>query len=488
MFNLSSILEEASKGYSSKIAFQCGKKVLTFEELNSSADKISVYLKLLGVKPGDKIALQCPNVVEFPLFYFAILKVGAVVVPMSILLDEKDEKFILSNSESTLLIKYDNGDFKLFSIKDSLKKDFNLKTILNGSIDRDFSTILLNPNDTAQIIYTSGTTGVPKGAELSHFSLFLNAKTCAEMFKLGPKDIILSALPFTHIFAQSTQMNAGIVGGCMNVLMPKFNPKDALSLIIHHGVTVFNGVPTMFWALNEVDSSYYQNSLRFCVSGGASIAEQIVLKFQEKYKAHIHEIFGMTESSGGVSFNGIGHKERKINSIGKSIWGVDIKIIDEDGNALEAGKRGELVYRGHCVMKGYYKNSAETELALKNGWMHSGDIAYMDKDGFLFIVDRKKDIIIRGGWKIYPNEIEAVLMEHGNVSIAAVVGEKNEKYGEEIAAYVVLNVRGSISSDELITWCKAKLAKYKYPRKIYFVDSLPLSKTGKVLKKELRSS
>jgi len=353
-----------------------------------------------------------------------------------------------------------------------------------------FATQPTNAEDTAVIIYTSGTTGRPKGAELTHSNLLLNAILSADLATIKPEDVQLIVLPLFHIFAMTVLMNAGIYKAAAHVLQVRFDAEVTLSLMKKQGVTIFAGVPTMYWGLlhcpiEQKDITAVTQKLRICISGGAALPLNVLEEFEAKFEVPIIEGYGMSESSPVVTFNQV-QFGRKPGSIGQPVWGVEVMVADENDNPLPAGEKGELLYRGHNVMKGYYKRPEENKKALRGGWMHSGDIAVMDEDGYFYIVDRTKDMIIRGGFNVYPREVEEVMIKHEAISIVAVIGVPDEKFGEEIKACVVLKEGASASAEEIIAWTKARIASYKYPRVVQFMDSLPMSATGKILKKELR--
>jgi long-chain acyl-CoA synthetase len=287
-------------------------------------------------------------------------------------------------------------------------------------------------------------------------------------------------------------LNAGIYNGCTQVLIPRFDAELVMGAMQKHGVTQFAGVPTMYWALlrcsrSQIRLSYYSKNLKRCVSGGASLPVKLLEEFEQRFHVEIFEGYGMSEGSPVVTFNQ-DKAGRRPGSIGKPVWGVEVKLVDGDGNEVGAGEKGELLYRGHNVMKGYYKKPEETKKALVDGWLHSGDVAVRDEDGFYYIVDRIKDMIVRGGLKVYPREVEEVMSKHEAVSLVAVVGVPHEELGEEAKAYIVLKEHQDVSENELITWTKERIAAYKCPRFIEFTNALPMSATGKILKRELRSS
>jgi long-chain acyl-CoA synthetase len=353
-----------------------------------------------------------------------------------------------------------------------------------------FETVRTKETDTAVIVYTSGTTGKPKGAELSHSGLLLNADISIGLADITQKDTLLIVLPLFHIFAMTVLMNAGLKAGATSVLIPRFDGDAVTSAMIQEKVTIFAGVPTMFWGLLHYNKTGFKpeqikENLRICLSGGASLPLEVLHGFEAKYEVPVLEGYGMSEGSPVVTFN---QKEVgcKAGSIGTPVWGVEVKLVDDKGQNVAVGEKGELLYRGHNVMKGYYKNPKATAETIQNGWLHSGDVAIMDNDGFYYIVDRTKDMIIRGGLNVYPRELEELMIQHPAVSLVAVIGVPNAQFGEEIKACVVLKAGAAVTEAELIAWTKERIASYKYPRTIQFMSALPMTATGKILKKELR--
>ncbi len=345
--------------------------------------------------------------------------------------------------------------------------------------------------DTAVIIYTSGTTGRPKGAELTHSNILLNSILSSNLVSSTSKDTQLIVLPLFHIFAMVVLMTAGIYKGLRSILLPRFDAEAVFGLLLKYKVSIFAGVPTMYWGLNhytedKFDYKEITKNLRVAVSGGASLPLQVLEDFEQRFNVPIIEGYGMSEGSPVVTFNQI-ETGRKPGSIGTPVWGIEVKLVDENDNEVPVGEKGELLYRGHNVMKGYYKNPEANAETLRGGWMHSGDIATKDEDGFYYIVDRTKDMIIRGGLNVYPREIEEVMITHEAISLVAVIGVPDEKFGEDIKAFVVLKEGATASTDEIKSWIKEKIADYKYPRHVELIDSLPMSATGKILKKELRN-
>jgi long-chain acyl-CoA synthetase len=345
-------------------------------------------------------------------------------------------------------------------------------------------------DETAVLLYTSGTTGKPKGAELTHLNLYMNCTVAGELFEFEKTDVLVAVLPLFHVFGLSSVLNTTVRYGGTLVLIPRFELEPVVDAIERHRCTIFSGVPTMYFGLLHMDTSGRDlSSLRVGVSGGAAIPGEVIRAFEEKFPGCVVlEGYGLSESTSTTTFN-VNAEQRKVLSIGTPIWGVQVRVVDEDDAPLPAGEAnvGEIVIRGHNIMKGYYNKPEATAEAFKNDWFHTGDLAYMDQDGYFFIVDRKKDLVIRGGYNVYPREVEEVLYEHPAVAEAAVIGKPDEKLGEEVLAFVALKPGASAEPAELISFTKERLAAYKYPREVRIVDELPKGATGKILKKELRS-
>jgi long-chain acyl-CoA synthetase len=440
------------------------------------------------------------------------LKAGAVVVPLSVLLKKDEIAYHLSDSEAKAYFCFMGTEdlpmgqmghagfqeapkctnFFIIMPKpempSSIEGTQTLGSLMNGQ-PPTFDTVQTTAEDTAVIIYTSGTTGRPKGAELTHSSLMQNAILSADLGELNKDDTLLIVLPLFHIFAMTVLMNAGAYRGCKAILLPKFDAETVFALLQKHKVTIFAGVPTMYWGLlnykeEKFDYKAISANLKCCYSGGAALPVNVLEEFEARFNVEILEGYGMSEGSPVVTFN---MKEfgRKPGSVGKPVWGIDVKIVDENDKEVSVGEKGELIYRGHNVMKGYYKKPEANAKTLKEGWLYSGDVAIKDEDGFYFIVDRTKEMIIRGGLNVYPREVEEVMMKHEAVSLVAVIGIPDEKMGEEIRACVVLKPGKSVSDQELMAWTKENIAAYKYPRQIRFMDALPMSATGKIMKKEI---
>jgi len=507
MLNLSFLVEQSAKRNPERPALSFGATTLTYEEFHRKVCQVAHALTKKGIGYGDNIALLCPNIPQFAVVFFGILKTGASVVPLSILMKPDEISYHLSDSESSLFFCFagtpelptgqwgkegfdKTGSCKhLISIGAASGNILSLDDFIRDE-EETFECYTTAAEDTAVILYTSGTTGKPKGAELSHLNLFTNAETSTGIVGSREFEAQLVVLPLFHIFGLTVMMLAGIRKSLHLILLPKFEAGTVYQLIQKFSITIFAGVPSMYWALlNEEDSEENRNAiknLRICISGGASLPVKIIDEFKTRFDVPIIEGYGMSEGSPVVTFNQL-EIGVKAGSIGTPIWGVDVKIVDDDGNELPEGEKGELIFRGPNVMKSYYRRPGETAEVLKNGWLFSGDIAVKDQDGFFFIVDRKKELIIRGGMNVYPREVEEVMIKHPDISLVAVVGHPDEKLGEEVKAFVVKKPGSTVSESDITAWTKQKIATYKYPRIIEFIDELPLSATGKILKKLLKT-
>jgi len=514
MLNLAVILEESARRFPQKTAIVLGDTRLNYAQLNGAANQVANGLKRLGLEPGDKVALSCPNLPYFPIIYYGILKAGCVVVPLNVLFKRREIAYHLADSEAKAYFCFEGTPqlpmgqegwagfnevetcrhFFMITANPAAASPIDGTTTLGGLMHNQpptIDTVQTSSDDTAVILYTSGTTGQPKGAELSHFNMFYNAVLSADLLDANADSIYLTVLPLFHSFGQTVQMNAAIYAGAANVLHPRFDPDAVLGLMEKESISIFAGVPTMYWALlnhpkaGEYNLDKIAGTLRICASGGASMPVEVLKGFEAKFNVVILEGYGLSETSPVASFN---HRdrERKPGSIGTPIWGVEMRVVDLDGNPLPAGEIGEIVIRGHNIMKGYYNRPEATEQAIRGSWFYSGDIGKTDEDGYFYIVDRSKDMIIRGGFNVYPREVEEVLLTHPAISLAAVIGVPDEEYGEEIKAYVVLKAGSSVTPAEIVAWSKEIMAGYKYPRTVEFREALPMNATGKILKTKLR--
>jgi long-chain acyl-CoA synthetase len=495
--NLGSILLANANEKRDEIVLRAGDLEMTYGELNRAVCGVAASLRARGISPGDKVALLVPNVPEFTIAYFGILYAGATVVPINVLAAAPEVTYFLEDSDARLLIVHPLFEEPGRKGADPLSVPV---VIADGEEDEDTIGAMAkadpidgphptSPQETAVILYTSGTTGKPKGAELTHSNLLMNCAVVAP--KLMPASAgghrALATLPLFHSFGQTVIQNTMIATGGSFTLLPRFTPEEAFELIERDRLTIFAGVPTMYFALlhHRGDRAHDISSLEICMTGGAPMPVEVMNSFEEKFNVEILEGFGLSETSPVASFNVLG-KPRKAGSIGYPVWGVEMCIVDDADEVLPDDERGEICIRGHNVMKGYLNRPEATKETLRNGWFHSGDIGLRDSDGCYWIVDRKKDMILRGGFNVYPREVEEVLYEHEDVVEAAVIGVPHESHGEEVKAVVALTVDGKASAEDLKAFCKERLAAYKYPRIVEIVPALPKGPTGKILKRELR--
>jgi long-chain acyl-CoA synthetase len=506
MLNLAMLLELSARRDPGKVAVILDDFKLRYAEVNGAANKIANGLVGLGVRAGDKVALMLPNTPHFVICYYAILKTGATVVPLNVLFKRHEVEYHLEDSDSVALIVWEGflGEAAVgFQQAENCRNLIvaqapgNAGGLPDGALPLNalladtspvFDTVQTMPDDTAVILYTSGTTGRPKGAELSHFNMFFNAYIGAEkVLKTGSDEIGLAVLPLFHSFGQTCVMNALIYAGGTLTLLPRFEPQKALEVLARDHVTFFAGVPTMyFYLLNFPGADTYDlSALRRCCSGGSAMPVEVMRAFNKKYNVTILEGYGLSETSPVASFNHLDH-EPKPGSIGTPIWGVEMRCVDGEGREVPTGELGEIVIRGHNVMKGYYKRPEANAEAIQGGWFYTGDVAYKDEEGFFFIKDRVKDMIIRGGFNVYPREIEEVLYAHPAIAEAAVIGVHDAAMGEEIKAVVVFKPGQSAAEQEIVDYCKERLASYKYPRSVEIRETLPKTATGKILKRELK--
>jgi long-chain acyl-CoA synthetase len=485
MPNLADLLTRAAEQHGERIALKLDDQEVNYAFLNEGASRIAGLLRARGIEPGDRVAIMLPNVPYFPVVYYGILRAGGVVVPMNVLLKSREVDFYLSDSGAKTLFVWHG--FAAEAPADAITVTPGEFEQLVIGADSAPENVERAGDDTAVILYTSGTTGTPKGAELTHDNLRTNCEvTATTLVELTPDDVILGALPLFHSFGQTCGLNAAVANGACLTLIPRFDPAKALEMIKRDNVTVFEGVPTMYHAiLNVPDREDYDvSSLRLCVSGGSAMPVEVMRGFEKAFDCKVLEGYGLSETSPVASFN---HpdRDRKPGSIGTPIQGVEMRVVDDDGDEVAQGGVGEIAIRGHNVMKGYWNRADATADVLdRDGWFRTGDMATVDDDGYFFIVDRKKDMIIRGGYNVYPREIEEVLYEHPAVSEAAVVGVPDEAMGEEVGAAVVL--KAEAGADDIRAFVKDRVAAYKYPRVIWFLEELPKGPTGKILKREIR--
>ncbi|MCM1944735.1 long-chain fatty acid--CoA ligase [Streptomyces sp. G2] len=490
MANLAGFLVETAERHPERPALRMGERVISYAELDRSSARAASLLLSEGVRPGDRVALMLPNVPEFVVLYYGILRAGAVVVPMNPLLKTREAEFHLADSGAVRLFEWHQAPGE--GAKGAAAAGVRHVAVEPGGFAATLAAHEPLPgiaetddDDMAVLLYTSGTTGKPKGAVLTHAGLRHNTEVNGiQIQRITPDDVVVGCLPLFHIFGQICTMSVTVRSGASLVMIPRFVPGDVLDAIARERATVFEGVPTMYAALLQHPAETDVSTLRMCISGGASLPVEILHGFERRFGCAVLEGFGMSETSPVVTFN---HPDRprKAGSIGTPIRDVEARLLDDRGQDVAPGEVGELAVRGPNVMKGYWNRPEETAAAVPDGWLRTGDLARADEDGYLYVVDRKKDMIIRGGYNVYPREIEEVLHEHPAVALAAVVGVPHPELGEEVAAAVVLRPAAQASPDELRDYVKERVAAYKYPRRVWLVDQLPLGPSGKILKREI---
>jgi long-chain acyl-CoA synthetase len=489
--NLADLLTASAERDPDHTAIKLDEIELSYGALDGASAHIAGLLASRGFAAGDRVGIMLPNVPYFPVVYYGVLRAGGIVVPMNVLLKKREVAYYLSDSGAKLVFAW--HEFADDAQAGAEQAGAECLLVAPGEFEQQVGAATADTGvadtadeDTAVLLYTSGTTGQPKGAELTHVNLTLNARGSADLFDLGSEAIVLGALPLFHSFGQTCGMNATVSGGGTLTLLPRFEPAKALEIIQRDKVNVFQGVPTMYGAMlhHPERESYDVSSLKLCGSGGSAMPVELLRGFDEAFGCKILEGYGLSESSPVASFNHA-DRERKPGSIGTPISDVEMKIVDDDANEVAQGEVGEIVIRGYNVMKGYWQRPEETAETILDGWLHTGDIGRVDEDGYFYVVDRKKELIIRGGYNVYPREIEEVLYEHPAVREAAVLGVPDDEYGEEVGAAVVLKDGASATPEELRDFVKGQVAAYKYPRVVWLVDDLPKGPTGKILKREI---
>jgi long-chain acyl-CoA synthetase len=473
------------------VAIKLDEIELSYAALDGASAHLAGLLAAHGVSAGDRVGIMLPNLPHFPVCYYGALRAGAIVVPMNVLLKRREVAYYLADSGAKLLFAWEGFAEEAQAGAEQAGAECIVVELTGfaeqvGSATPDASVADADPQDTAVLLYTSGTTGQPKGAELTHANLIANAEGSRGLFGKDEGAVCLGALPLFHSFGQTCGMNATLGGGGTLTLVPRFDAAKALEVIGRDRVNIFQGVPTMYGAMLHLPErdDYDVGSLELCASGGSAMPVELMRSFEEAFGCVILEGYGLSESSPVASFN---HRdrERKPGSIGTPIAGVQMRVVDDERVEVPQGEVGEIVIKGHNVMKGYWDRPQETAETIVDGWLYTGDMGRVDEDGYFFIVDRKKELIIRGGYNVYPREIEEVLYEHPAVREAAVLGVAHDEYGEEVAAAVALVDGAEATGEELRDYVRERVAAYKYPRTVWIVDELPKGPTGKILKREI---
>lgn len=503
---VASILAEAARWRPNKVGVVNGAQRVTYRELWQQALAYTGVLTELGVRPGDHVALMCPNVVEFPRGYYGALAAGAVVVPVHLLLTADEVGYVLKDSGSTLLLCHTSQ--LAVGMKAAAAVGIPVVAIggvpagvdvgvrrleqLADGVTPPVSYVSRGADDPAVVLYTSGTTGASKGAVLTQLNLVMNAMVgIFDAHEARVEDVSLGCLPLFHTFGQTVSMNGTFRRGSTLVMLPRFTGEAAIDLMISERVDTFHGVPMMYIGLlAAAEGRADLPQLRLCVSGGSALPSAVLHQFEKAFSTKVYEGYGLSETSPTATSNQP-HFGTKVGTVGHPIWEVEVEIakadLEDSIELLPTGELGEIVIRGHNVFAGYLGKSEETAKALVDGWFRSGDLGTKDDEGFITIADRKKDVVIRGGFNVYPSEVEDVLAGHPAVAQVAVIGVPDDIHGEEICAVVVPRAGVKFPpAAEFIAWGRERLGRHKYPRRLELAESLPIGPSHKVLKRELR--
>ncbi|MDC3413740.1 fatty acid--CoA ligase family protein [Aquibacillus sp. 3ASR75-11] len=505
--NLADQLSVIAKEKPNKVAYVFHNAETTYQELEGAVTKFASSLKKLGYEKGDHLALVTGNSPHFIIGLYGAIRIGVTVIPINPIYTPDEIGYILKDGdvkgvitmdlfvksfegfvdtipsiEHYIIVETGANDLTGSSISDKMQSFSQL--VQDGELEKD--RLQLNDHDVAVILYTSGTTGKPKGAMLTNKNLYSNAKDTADYLNINEGDRVIAALPMFHVFCLTVSLNAPLMNGGTILIVSKFSPQAVFEIARKQQATVFAGVPTMYNYLLQTPGEHVKDleTIRLCISGGAAMPVALLEKFEQKFNVTVSEGYGLSEASPVTCFNPL-DRPRKPGSIGTSIMNVENKVVDELGEELPVGEVGELVVKGPNVMTGYYKMPEETAVTLKNGWLYTGDMARMDDDGYFYIVDRKKDMILVGGYNVYPREVEEVLYSHPDISEVAVVGLPDADTGEAVAGYIVTK-NNALTEQDLKAFCQERLAKYKVPQKIEFLEELPKNTTGKILRRNLR--
>lgn len=505
-------LYEQAKNNPQKIAYHFQGQDVSYEILEQSISRFAQGLTDIGIAKGDNVALLLGNTPHFIISLYAVMRIGATAVPINPTYTKDEISYILKNGDVKAIVALDAllpfievaatafPDMKAFIICETtaeaadkvakLSPVVQHKTTLFQQVIAQASgaasIVPVDDDDTAVILYTSGTTGHPKGAMLTHKNLYSNARDIGRYLNICETDRVVATLPMFHVFALTVVVNAPLMNGAAVLIAPRFSPAEIFELVKSQQATVFAGVPTMYNFLYQFQDGDPQDfaTVRLAISGGSSLPVALLHSFEQRFNVRVSEGYGLSEASPVTCFNPL-DRERKAGSIGTTIFSVENKVVDEFGEEVPVGEVGELIVRGPNVMKGYYKMPEETAQAIRGGWLYTGDLARMDDEGYFYIVDRKKDLIIVGGYNVYPREVEEVLYTHPNVVEAAVVGFPDQNFGEAVHAFVVLK-EPTTSIEDMQTFCAEHLVKYKVPTTIEFIEELPKNSTGKILRRSFK--
>jgi long-chain acyl-CoA synthetase len=500
--NINHLLEQVAVERGNVIAIRFSGTEITYSTLLEAIRRLARGLYRLGVRRGDRVAVMLPNLPQFPIAYYAILRLGAVAVPINMMYKCRETASLLEDSEAKVLIAW-RGVWDEISRSISVLSSLKSIILLGDSLPE--STINLSKliadnqpmaeitdtddDDPAVIQYTAGLSGTFKGAELTHGNITSNMKACSEIMRVSERDCFLAVLPFFHPMGQTLLMNLTFCSGAVMELLTKFDPEIVLKTIESGRCSLFVGVPSLYKLLLDqvgIDAEPSEQTLRLCICGGGAISDDVLKQFEKSFGTYILECYTTSETSPVTSFNQW-RTGRRVGSLGHPIPGVEMKVIDEQGNEASIGEVGEIIIKGSNVMRGYINKPHQTSEVIRDGWFHTGDLGKMDINGFFYLVERLGDRIIKGGFSIYPNEVEAVLYCHPDISEAAVIGVPDDIMGEEVKACVVLKDGTSTTTEQLAEYCRDRMALYKVPAVIRFYQDLPHTPNGQINKSELKS-
>lgn len=491
--SVAAILAESAVRWADSTAVITDDERVSYAQLWSRSRQVGGALRERGIREGDRVAMMIPNVVDFPTVYYGVLALGAIVVPVHPLLRAPEVEHVLRSSGATLLVTdaTTEGEARAAAVAADipvLVTGEELDAIAGTATPVD-SYAPMHPLAPAAMLFTSGTSGRSKGAVLSHLNLVEQTHIALiDSFDVRPEDVVCAALPLSHVFGQSNAMNTAFRRGAALLLIRRFRGDSTLEQMVAQRATIFAGVPTMLIALlDAARATTARPPLRYVISGGSSLPEAVLESFSREFAAPIHEGYGLSETSPTALVNHVGRPARA-GTVGTPVWGVDVRIAAPDGDTIEFlddDQVGEIVIRGHSLFLGYHNDEPATRAAIVDGWFRTGDLGRRDADGRITIVDRTKDMILRGGYNIYPREIEEVLARMPGVQSVAVFGVPDERNGQEVAAAVVPQPGSDLDEATVLDYARERIAAHKYPRRVVLLDSLPLGPSGKVLKREL---
>jgi long-chain acyl-CoA synthetase len=498
------LVEKQAKKYPAKVFLYWEDMTVTFSQLNKITNKVANMLYELGIRKGDKVSVYLPNMPEFVYLYLGIPKIGAVIGPVNALFKAREVQFVVNHSEAKILVTIPQFIGIVNEVRDQLPLlkhiivigdpiagMLNYQNLMEKASDSPPPSVTISEKeDSAAILYTSGTTGFPKGVLQTHFNIKRNAEMLVEAVKPTPDYRFMLILPLFHVNAQIVTLMTPLTIGASCILTPGFSAKNHWDIVAKYKASTFSSVPTVLSILLRMPHENLDlSSLKFVICGAAPLPIEVLKEFESTFNCKVVEGYGLTEGTCASSVNPMPTEtedRRKIGSIGLPLPDTKMKIVDDSGQEVPPETRGEIICKGDNVMKGYFKNPQANKETLRDGWLYTGDIGHMTDDGFFYIVDRKKDMIIRGGENIYPREIEEVLYSYPGVSMAAVIGAHDEIYGEVPKAFVVMKEGASATAEQIIQHCKANLANFKVPKYVEFRDDLPKNPTGKIMKVPLR--